>query len=135
MTAAATPVLLPEDVDYLQRRGLQYQVCEESGLICVVLHGWSLPLGFDHKHVDVLIRLSVGYPDVAPDMWWVDPPLRRTDGVEIPATQQMEAYLGRQWQRWSRHLSGGQWLSGVDRLEAYVAQIAREFGKAGGSGA
>jgi hypothetical protein len=60
-------------------------------------------------------------------MWWFSPPLRFADGRVIPATESMETHLGRQWQRWSRHFNPGQWNSGIDGLESYIALIRREL--------
>jgi hypothetical protein len=118
------------DQQYLDERSIHHDLQIDGGMVCVVLAGWSLPAGLSATGVDVLIRLPGGYPDVAPDMWWVDPPLRRSDGTEIPATQVMEPHLGRQWQRWSRHFAAGQWQSGVDGLESYIALIRAQFAAA-----
>src|ERR1051325_5995125 len=51
-------------------------------------------------------------PDVPPDMWWFDPAVRLADSRSVQATECIEQYLGRSWQRWSRHLNQGQWRSG-----------------------
>jgi len=96
-------------------------------MTCVVLHDFPLPSGLNVSTSDLLLRLSPGYPDVPPDMWWFGTPIGRTDGQLIPATNVVEHYLGRSWQRWSRHLSSGQWRSGVDGIENYVALIRREL--------
>jgi len=118
--------LLEADEAFLVERELDYQVAEEAGMTCVVLRKWALPPGCDADAADLLVRLPAGYPDVAPDMWWFDPPVRRVDGEQIPATQSFENFLGRSWQRWSRHFQAGQWRSGTDGLESYVALIRRE---------
>jgi hypothetical protein len=68
-------------------------------------------------------------------MWWVDPALHRADGSVIEATQVMEPHLGRTWQRWSRHFAPGQWQSGIDGLESYLALIHSEFLRAAGQAA
>jgi hypothetical protein len=121
-------VNLPEaDTTYLNERGIPYEVANESSMTCVVLSRWPLPAGLDHQAADLLIRLSPGYPDVRPDMWWFDPPVRLADGTDLPATQVMEQYLGRSWQRWSRHFNNGQWQSGVDGLESLLALIRRHL--------
>jgi len=60
-------------------------------------------------------------------MWWFDPPVRRRDGQPIRATEVIERYLGRSWQRWSRHLTKGQWRSGVDGLESFLALVRIEL--------
>ena len=118
--------LIRSDETFLEERGLSYEVREESGMTCVVFPDWSLPPGCDASSADLLIRLPAGYPDIPPDMWWFDPPVRRLDGQEIPATQAVEQHLGRSWQRWSRHFNSGQWQSGIDGLESYLALIRRE---------
>ena len=121
-------VSLPQsDIAYLIERGAAHEIVVESGITCVVLRQWPLPGGLDRDASDLLIRLSPGYPDVAPDMWWFDPPVRRGDGQELPRTSAVETYLGRRWQRWSRHFNGGQWQSGVDGLESYLALIRQDL--------
>lgn len=64
------------DSRYLGDRMSQHTVATECGMICVVLPSFELPRGFDHSHSDLLLRLSPGYPDVPPDMWWFDPPVK-----------------------------------------------------------
>jgi hypothetical protein len=96
-------------------------------MTCIVLPAFPLPAGYDRAQSDLLVRISAGYPDVPPDMWWFDPPVKRADGQAIPATEVIETHIGRNWQRWSRHLNGGQWRSGVDCLESFVAVIRREL--------
>lgn len=121
---------LPDtDVTYLSERKIQHSVRSESNMTCVVLEQFELPAGYTVPKSDLLIRLSPGYPDVAPDMWWFDPPVRLASGASIPATDHIEHHLGRAWQRWSRHFSVGQWKSGIDSLESYVALIRRELGR------
>lgn len=113
---------LPQsDVDYLSTKGHRYSVAEEGGMTCVVLQGYNLPAGFNQESADLLVRLTPGYPDIAPDMWWFEPAVHRADGKPIAAADQTEAHLGRSWQRWSRHLEVGQWKPGNDTLEAYMA--------------
>jgi hypothetical protein len=35
--------------------------------------------------------------------------------------------VGRSWQRWSRHFAAGQWQSGIDGLESFLALVRREL--------
>jgi hypothetical protein len=123
-------MLPPNDVEYLKDKAPNHQVHNEAGVTCVVIPAYALPEGFDRPSADLLVRLAPGYPDVQPDMWWFDPPVRRVDGLEIPATQAHEGHLGRQWQRWSRHLQPGQWRSGIDSLASYFALIRKELSTA-----
>jgi len=121
---------LPDtDTSYLQDRGLVHEITEESGMTCVVFPAFALPPGLDRASADLLVRLPAGYPDLAPDMWWFDPAVRTLDGAQIQATEASEVHLGRTWQRWSRHFQPGQWQSGIDGLESFIALINRELNK------
>src|SRR5688500_1958061 len=102
-------VLPTPDSDFLASRGVPHEVRPEGGMVCVVFPGWSLPPGYDRANADLLVRLPSGYPDLPPDMWWFDPAVRLASGSSAPATEAVEAYLGRRWQRWSRHFKPGQW--------------------------
>ncbi len=119
---------LPEvDRQLLADRGLEHSICVDGGMTCVVFPRWPLPAGYDQSVADLLIRLPGGYPDVPPDMWWFSPAVHLIDGRTIPATEATEHHVGRPWQRWSRHFQQGQWRSGVDGLESYLALINREL--------
>lgn len=119
---------LPDtDMAYLSDMGVGHQIVVESDMTCVLLQDWPLPAGFNHAAADLLVRLHPGYPDIAPDMWWFSPPVLRADGTHLPNTDVSEQYLDRQWQRWSRHLTPGQWQSGTDGLENYVALIRHDL--------
>jgi hypothetical protein len=96
-------------------------------MTCVVVRDFCLPPGLNRAQADLLLRFSAGYPDIAPDMWWFSPPLQRAAGEPIPATEVIENHLGRSWQRWSRHLPAGQWRSGTDGLESFLALIRGEL--------
>lgn len=122
---------LPQpDREFLDARGLPYTVTDEANMTCVVFPGYTLPPGCNVTHADLLIRLSPGFPDVPPDMWWFSPAVTRNDGQPIPCTEHVENHLGRSWQRWSRHLTQGQWRSGTDDVQTFLAMIARELKRA-----
>ncbi len=120
--------MLPaHDMDYLKEVAADVAVTSDAGMVCVIIPRLALPPGFDRTECDLLFRLSPGYPDVAPDMWWFSPAVRRTDGAAIPATECIERYFDREWQRWSRHLQPGQWRSGIDSLESYMSLVRKEL--------
>lgn len=123
--------MLPSyDQDFLNDRYSGWSVSVENGMICLVIPDFSLPAGFAATNADLLLRLQPGYPDIAPDMWWFSPAVVRTDGRVIAATESIETYLGRTWQRWSRHLQLGQWRAGVDSIESYLSLVHRELSAA-----
>lgn len=120
--------MLPQiDQCHLDERAPGSTVKVDGGMTCVVIPDFALPTGFIQARADLLLRLSPGYPDVPPDMWWFCPAVRRTDGRPIAATESQEAYLGRTWQRWSRHLNPNQWRAGVDSIESYLALVRKEL--------
>ena len=117
------------DMAFLNERGIAHEIIPEAGMTCVTLPQWPLPKGFDRDVSDLLVRLPPGYPDTPPDMWWFSPAVLRSDGRALPNTNVIERYLGRSWQRWSRHFSSGQWKSGIDGLESYLALIRQDLGR------
>jgi hypothetical protein len=120
--------MLPQsDRDALTARSLEHTVSAAGGHTCVVIKNYPLPPGLNCRVADLLLRLSAGYPDVPPDMWWFSPAISKADGRPIAATESIESHLGRQWQRWSRHLPAGAWKSGIDSLESYLALVNREL--------
>jgi Prokaryotic E2 family E len=115
------------DVVSLTERGIEYSVSIEGNMTCLVLPGYKLPPGYNRATSDLLLRLQAGFPDVAPDMWWFCPAVRLADGRAVPATEVTERHLGKDWQRWSRHFNAGQWRSGIDSLESFLALIRKEL--------
>lgn len=121
---------LPQpEIEFLDTRGLPYTVSEEAGMTCVVFPAYVLPPGLNVTIADLLIRLSPGFPDVPPDMWWFSPGVSCPGGRVIPATDVTEQHLGRSWQRWSRHLNANQWQSGIDSLQTFLAMISKDVAK------
>jgi hypothetical protein len=119
---------LPQsDAACLADRGVEYSVAIEANMTCVVLRNYSLPAGYDRSHSDLLLRLSPGFPDVQPDMWGFNPPIHLADGRTVAATSVTEHHLGQRWQRWSRHFVPGQWRSGTDSIESFLALIRKEL--------
>ena len=119
---------LPQsDIAYLNERGVAHAIATESDMTCVVMSQWPLPSGFDGDAADLLVRLNPGYPDIPPDMWWFSPSVHLANGASLPATDVVETHLGRRWQRWSRHFRNGQWQSGVDGLESFLALIRQDL--------
>jgi len=123
-----------EDRDWLTAQGFEFETVDEDGLTNLILKNLALPAGFDRAHVDLLVRLPKGFPDTGPDMFWVDPPIRLSkSGAYPPQADQMETYVGRPWQRFSRHFIGTPWRPGIDSLESWilcVQSVLRQDGAA-----
>lgn len=97
----------------------------EGGMTCVVLQAFRVPAGLNVSETDMLLRLPPGFPDAAPDMFWCDPAVRRADGAAIAQSDVTEPYLGRQWQRFSRHLTPGEWRPGLDSIDSFIVLIRK----------
>lgn len=116
--------LSQRDRESLYRLGLEWSETVESGHVCLVIRGWRLPSGYEPDLVDMLVRLPAGYPDIAPDMFWCAPRVKLLATNSSPqATEMTERHLGREWQRFSRHLPPGSWVPGEDDLESYLGVI------------
>lgn len=120
--------MLPsEDRAYLAQRFPAFAEHIEGGMLCLVLPDYSLPTGLAPNRAELLLRLSPSYPDVPPDMWWFHPALRRSDGGSIPNVDVTEQYLGKAWQRWSRHLDAHQWRPGADSIHTFLAVLKNDL--------
>src|SRR5260370_17729254 len=123
-----TNMPLPQsDITCLAERGVQYSVSTEANMTCVVIPGYALPPGYNRAQSDLLLRLSPGFPDVPPDMWWFDPAIRLADGRVVQATEVTEHHFGRTWQRWSRHFNAGQWRSCTHTLPSFLPLIPKQL--------
>lgn len=128
-------MLAERDQRYLDERWPNHEVLEDGGQIAVVLQGFRFPDGFAPRRADVLLRLPFGFPDSRPDMFWVEPEVLLY-GAPPAASEQREVYLGRTWQRFSRHLQEGQWRPGTDGVQSYVTLLRLMLRReAAGSGA
>lgn len=119
-------MLRPADRETLKRLGLPFKVSFTSGFTMVQIIDYPLGPGLEPDKVTILLRLPPGFPDVYPDMFWVDPPVRTARGGAIRGTEYMEKHLDRSWQRWSRHVISN-WRPGIDNLATYLAYIRRCF--------
>lgn len=92
----------------------------------LVISDFELPKGFEPNRVELLIKLPPGFPDAAPDMFWVYPPVRTAAG-NVPRATSNEHLLGKNWQRFSWHLAAGAWKPGVSELRDFLRCIHSRF--------
>jgi len=112
-----------EDLDWLEWRGLRYELVSENGVSRVMINDWPVPAGYDRSMVDVNVRIESGYPDTQIDMAYFFPALSRLDRRAIGSVC-ADGFDGRTWQRWSRHRTpANPWRPGVDNLETHFALV------------
>jgi hypothetical protein len=119
-------VLSAADEALLASRGYVYEVISEGQMFSLIIRGYRLPAGYEPAVVDLLLRLPGGFPDAAPDMWWISPTVAYANGTVPPATEVREAHHGVTWQRWSRHLALA-WRPGIDNLQSYLRLIRTDL--------
>lgn len=117
------------DVKFLNEREFTWQVLPDpQGAACLLIKEFDVAAGgFTPSTIELMLRIPPQYPVAALDMWYCDPPIRLVStGQYATASEVMESHLGRQWQRFSRHLNGS-WKPGVDGLRSFFVLIQREL--------
>lgn len=111
------------DAAYLQEKGIPYSELEEGGVKAIILQSYALPASrFDASQANILVLLPRGYPDVAPDMFYLQPWVRLVAGNRYPKAADVPfTFAGRNWQRWSRHNS--EWRPNVDGIWTMLKRI------------
>lgn len=128
-------MLAEDDEQFLLAQGWDFETGVDGGLINLTIRGYDLPPGYDAQKADLLLRLPAGFPDARPDMFWLCPPVAFEVGGQPAGSEQREQYEGRTWQRWSRHLSDGDWRPGVDSLQSYLRFVRTNLQAAAGGNA
>lgn len=120
------------DKTILDELGLTYSVVEEpqpnGTWTDIIISRYQLPSGFDRVAVDMLVRLPPGFPDAAPDNFWIAPEIRIARTGAFPRNaDRIEKHQGRTWQFFSRHLSATPWRPGIDDLRSWLNIIRRSL--------
>ena len=113
------------DLDYLNSKSILFAEIVEGSRKTVVFNAWRLPAKrYNVQAADVLVLIPKGYPDIAPDMFYLLPWVRRVPSNTFPArADQPFAFAGQKWQRWSRH--NREWRPGVDGIWTMLKRIER----------
>ena len=77
----------------------------------------------------MLILLPKGYPDVAPDMFYLTPWVKLIPSNTYPnKADRALNFAGQNWQRWSRH--NKEWRPGVDGIWTMLKRVEDALEKA-----
>ncbi|WP_166211889.1 E2/UBC family protein [Cognatiluteimonas telluris] len=116
------------DQAFLDDRGYDWELLSESAGGYLIVRNFDVTGGgFAPSPVTLMIRIPPQFPMTPLDMWYCNPPIRIAEsGHFAPASEVMESHVGKNWQRFSRHLNGG-WRPGVDGLRSFFVLIQREL--------
>ena len=116
--------LMKDDITYLQSLNLAYETVLEEKVRRVLIHGFTIPNGYNVDKASVFIYIQPGYPDTQIDMAYFFPELSRADGKAIGAVTPT-AFEGKNWQQWSRHRTAtSAWRIGEDNLSTHMILVA-----------
>jgi hypothetical protein len=121
------------DVGYLESINLRWETIVVGSTRWLLIHGWSVPTGYNAPTVTVAMQMVSGYPDAQLDMAYFLPSLARTDSRPIGALSN-EIIEGQSFQRWSRHRTNeSPWRPGEDDVATHLVLVddwlARELQK------
>ena len=129
---------LPEDdVDYLMRKGLVYDL--QNGPNAIIFPTFDAPPNIFARVADKIEPVSIcrlailipdGYATTKLDSFYTMPNLVRADGSQPNCATGINGFWGQQWQFWSRHLEPTDWVVGIDSLETYILYVHAELKKA-----
>lgn len=114
------------DKSFLNGKGFSYREVNDGAQKGIVIDNFPVyPQGkFTADTVSLLILLPIGYPDIAPDMFYTIPTLRFIQTNTLPAqADYMFSSFGTIWQRWSRHSTPDAWRPGIDGLQSYLQRV------------
>lgn len=120
-------LLSDSDLEYLNSRGLNFEVKAFGNEIHLIIKDFELPSHYAPRHCNLLLRLPPGYPNTNPDMFWTSPEVRLVNGGVPIAAQVVENLGGVSWQRWSRH--NNVWRPGVDDIQTKIRAVRTELEK------
>lgn len=115
-----------KDRNFLKSKGFTYKEVNDGAQKGIIIENFPIqPEGkFSSATVSLLILLPVGYPDVAPDMFYMVPVLKLKVNGSLPAqADHMHKFAETNWQRWSRHAPADAWRPGIDGLQSYLQRV------------
>lgn len=111
-----------EDADYLNALGLTWETVNESNLLWVLIHDYTLPAGYQVSTCSVALQIPPSYPAAEIDMAYFHPPLTKQSGRAISAISP-QVITGKTFQRWSRHRQPGEWKPGIDCIGTHLLLV------------
>ncbi|MEA1653022.1 multiubiquitin domain-containing protein [Nitrospirillum sp. BR 11164] len=123
-TEGSGPTFLPlADRKYLESKKYVFEEVTQGSERGVIFRDMRMPQDrFDADKADVLVMLPPGYPDLAPDMFYLLPWVRLVGVNRYPTRADVShIFLGQDWQRWSRH--NYEWRPGIDGIWTMLKRV------------
>lgn len=113
--------LMPDDIKYLNDKGIVFEIKEQDGRTYVIIKDYILPDIYTQEKVDILMIVNPLYPNSSMDMFWVIPEIKLRSNNSYPACANVfENYLGLAWQRFSRHYP---WRPGISSIISHFKAV------------
>ena len=107
MTEVALEELRAHADELAEQASVRVDIEHEASQVFVVLRELPLPPNaYQVTTSDVLFITDAQYPLSAMDMFWTELAVLRRDGAVPAGAESIEAYLGREWRRFSWHRNG-----------------------------
>ncbi len=116
------PTQLVAEVEELRVEGWKIDLLEADGWAYMVFHDYPLSHAYSKSRTRLLLKFPLSYPDGRPDMFWTEKDVTLKDGRVPRNADSIEAYIGQEWRRFSRHPQN--WNPAVDNLRTYLEFVA-----------
>ena len=122
--------LLEVDESYLDGLGLPWETRAAGEQRWLIIRDYPVPPGYTISITALALLVPPTYPQAEIDMFYVYPPLQKTSGGVIPATEATQPIDGLLFQRWSRHRgAGSSWTPQKDNIVTHLALVESAIAK------
>lgn len=112
-----------EDVECLAAVGFAWETVIENNSKWVIVDGFPVPEGYNHRSAIAALRIPPSYPDDQIDMVYFHPGLALSNGKAMPALSPLQID-GKAFQQWSRHRTAANpWRPGLDNICTHLLQV------------
>lgn len=112
-----------DDAECLVALGVNWEGVIEGGTKWLIIPGYPIPEGYNHRTADLALRMPPSYPDDQIDMVYFHPALTLSSGKTIRQLSPLQIE-GKNYQQWSRHRTAANpWRPGLDNVCTHLLQV------------
>ncbi|MDV4160578.1 multiubiquitin domain-containing protein [Rhizobium leguminosarum] len=116
--------LLDVDESYLDGLRLRWETTASDGNRWLIIRDYPVPDGYTARITTLALMVPATYPQAEIDMFYAHPPLQRSTGAAIPATEATQVIGRLPFQRWSRHRGAvAPWNPQRDNVVTHLALV------------